>query len=90
MDAGSNVFENAQIYVALSRVRMSSGLHLLDLDADKILCSETVYDEYCRLRKHCPYQLDDLPVSHLMFQPYVVLSINEIKLQCITFLLTVH
>ncbi|XP_033758253.1 uncharacterized protein LOC117340598 [Pecten maximus] len=50
VDIGSEVFSSGMAYVALSRVKSLSGLALLFLDDDKIVCDKNVDDEMKRLR----------------------------------------
>ena len=66
-------FSAGQAYVALSRVKRLSGLHILDFDAKKIRVKEEVNEEMDRLRKQCSSADDemqgfptcDLTLSHL-------------------------
>ena len=51
IDIGSTVFDYGMAYVALSRVRILSGLVLSRLDPFKIRASDVVLEEYERLRK---------------------------------------
>ena len=53
IDIGSSVFEMAQMYVALSRVRTRQGLYLIDFDPSKLVADKKVIKEYERLsEKH--------------------------------------
>ena len=49
-DAGSSIFDKGQMYVALSRVRKLTGLHLAALDVSSIMVSTRVLSEYNKLR----------------------------------------
>ena len=46
VDAGNNIFECGQTYVALSRVRALSGLYLTSFNPDKIKISRKVMEFY--------------------------------------------
>ena len=48
-DIGRNVFTTGQIYVALSRCKTISGLHLVNLDGDRIKADHLALREYVRL-----------------------------------------
>lgn len=50
VDQGSAVFDYGMAYVALSRVKTRSGLILIRLDPMKIKASESVINEYERLK----------------------------------------
>jgi len=43
VDIGTDVFEPAQAYVALSRVRTLQGLHILSYNAQQVYCNEIAY-----------------------------------------------
>ena len=49
-DVGSNIFENGQIYVALSRASSLDGLHLINFNPSKINADVRCITEYNRLR----------------------------------------
>ena len=46
IDAGSNIFECGQTYVALSRVKSLEGLYLTSYDANKIRINKKVQEFY--------------------------------------------
>jgi ATP-dependent DNA helicase PIF1 len=50
IDAGSNIFECGQTYVALSRVKSLEGLYLASFDASKIKINRKVQNFYILLR----------------------------------------
>ena len=49
IDAGKNIFECGQTYVALSRVKSLEGLYLYDFDYKKILVNKKVQEYYSNL-----------------------------------------
>lgn len=51
IDAGSNIFECGQTYVALSRVKSLKGLYLTSFDPNKIKVNKKVQDFYAELDK---------------------------------------
>jgi len=51
VDAGETTFGCGMVYVALSRVTTLQGLHLIDLNRQKIQCDNKAIKEYNRLRK---------------------------------------
>lgn len=51
IDAGSNIFECGQTYVALSRVKSLSGLYLTDLNPQKIKVNKKVQEFYAQLKE---------------------------------------
>jgi ATP-dependent DNA helicase PIF1 len=51
IDAGSNIFEFGQTYVALSRVKSLEGLYLASFDASKIKINRRVQNFYNHLLK---------------------------------------
>src|SRR5436190_5827451 len=51
MDIGNAVFSCGQIYVALSRVTSSEGLHLINYDPSSVKASEEAIVEYNRLKR---------------------------------------
>ena len=51
IDAGSNIFECGQTYVALSRVKSLAGLYLTAFDPSKIRVNQKVQEFYARLQK---------------------------------------
>ena len=63
VDAGTSNFEKAQVYVALSRVKTLSGLHLCDLDTRAMVVDTKVLHEYNRLRASGEQQLPPLPID---------------------------
>lgn len=50
IDAGSNIFECGQTYVALSRVKSLAGLYLTDLNPQRIKVNKKVQDYYTSLK----------------------------------------
>lgn len=54
IDAGSNIFECGQTYVALSRVKSLEGLYLASFDASKIKINRKVQQFYDSLPKELP------------------------------------
>ena len=52
IDAGSNIFECGQTYVALSRVKSLEGLYLTSYDANKIRINKKVQEFYQGLNKN--------------------------------------
>ena len=64
-DVGIMVFEYAQSYVALSRVRTLDGLHLMAFDPDHIFVSKAAVAEYERLRKIALNEIEPWPVCLL-------------------------
>ena len=50
IDAGSNIFECGQTYVALSRVKSLAGLYLTDLNPQRIKVNKKVHDYYTSLK----------------------------------------
>lgn len=52
IDLGKKIFSQAQVYVALSRVRRLKGVYLLDFDPKKIRSSKQAIKEYRRLEKY--------------------------------------
>jgi ATP-dependent DNA helicase PIF1 len=50
IDAGSNIFECGQTYVALSRVKSLAGLYLTDLNPQRIKVNTKVHDYYTSLK----------------------------------------
>ena len=51
IDAGSNIFECGQTYVALSRVKSLNGLYLTDLNPQKIKVNKKVQEFYAHLKE---------------------------------------
>jgi len=51
VDAGETTFGCGMVYVALSRVTSLDGLHLIDLNRQKIQCDQKAIHEYNRLQK---------------------------------------
>jgi ATP-dependent DNA helicase PIF1 len=49
IDAGSNIFECGQTYVALSRIKSMEGLYLTAFDPQKIKVNKKVQDFYTNL-----------------------------------------
>ena len=49
IDIGTSVFQSGMPYVALSRVKSSTGLRIIALNLDKIGPREDVFEEYNRL-----------------------------------------
>ena len=77
VDAGDRCFGPGMIYVALSRVTMSEGLHLIDLDKTKICADTEALVEYNRLRqKYRPH----LP-QFTIVKPFKVSKVPEAKKQ---------
>ncbi|KAK2703339.1 hypothetical protein QYM36_018189 [Artemia franciscana] len=77
VDAGDRCFGPGMIYVALSRVTMSEGLHLIDLDRRKICADTEALVEYNRLRqKYRP----DLP-QFAIPEPFKVPTVPVAKQQ---------
>ena len=50
IDVGNTVFEYGQTYVALSRIKSLSGLHLINFDAKKIKANPKVIDFYNHMK----------------------------------------
>ena len=50
IDAGNSIFACGQTYVALSRLTVLQGLHLINFDPSKIEASKAAILEYSRLR----------------------------------------
>ena len=51
VNIGQSCFEPGMAYVALSRIRNSSGLYLTEFDPSQLRCNEKAVYEYNRLRK---------------------------------------
>jgi hypothetical protein len=51
VDAGNATFGPAMIYVGLSRITTLNGLHLVDINRQKIKCDRKALQEYNRLRQ---------------------------------------
>ena len=62
------------VYVALSRVKSLSGLHILDLDTKKILVDSQVVEETQRLRQHKQISLE--PSFTLESQELIVILLK--------------
>jgi ATP-dependent DNA helicase PIF1 len=50
IDAGSNIFECGQTYVALSRIKSLEGLYLTDFNPQKIKVNKKVQTYYASLQ----------------------------------------
>ena len=61
VDAGAFTFGAGMTYVALSRVTALPGLHLIDLDRQKITCDKKAVEELNRLREVYTPHLGTLP-----------------------------
>ena len=51
VDVGTNIFEDGQAYVALSRAKTLKGLHIKDFDISSIRCNSNVHKFYKKMRK---------------------------------------
>lgn len=51
VDVGKNIFEDGQTYVALSRAKNLTGLHIKDFDISSIRCNRNVDKFYKKMRK---------------------------------------
>ncbi|XP_067206958.1 uncharacterized protein [Linepithema humile] len=86
IDIGNSVFSHGQVYVALSRVTSSDGLHLINFDPSSIEASEEAIVEYNRLKRIHKSKTDIISVSKekyrkikdiLWVQPKIISSVQE-------------
>ena|SRR5947199_67872 len=63
MDIGNNVFSCGQVYVALSRVTSSNGLHLINYDPSSVKASEGAITEYNHLKRTHDPNVEMITVS---------------------------
>ncbi|XP_065579577.1 uncharacterized protein LOC136039617 [Artemia franciscana] len=77
VDAGSRCFGPGMIYVALSRVTTSAGLHLVELDPSKIIADMEAIIEYNRLRSS--YR-PDLPLLRIIQTPTTNLNEDVVEI----------
>ena len=77
VDAGSRCFGPGMIYVALSRVTTSAGLHLVELDPCKIIADMEAISEYNRLRSSFR---PDLPLLKIIQTPTTNLNDDVMKI----------
>ncbi|KAL7307796.1 hypothetical protein TKK_0000118 [Trichogramma kaykai] len=66
VEAGNEIFENGQTYVALSRVTSREGLHLINFDPSKIKACNLAIIEYNRLKKEFRPDLPQFNHVHIM------------------------
>lgn len=68
IDAGNSVFSCGQVYVALSRLTSSEGLHLINYDPHSVLADKSAILEYNRLRKKYRPDLMTMPITSVQAQ----------------------
>jgi len=81
VDAGNRCFGPGMLYVALSRVTTSAGLHLVEFDKTKIYCDVDALIEYNRLRQiyRTDLPLFEFPERQLRGTPDEVCITNEVN-----------
>ncbi|PIC37765.1 hypothetical protein B9Z55_016285 [Caenorhabditis nigoni] len=73
------MFATGQAYVAFSRCKNIKGIHLLDYDPSKVICSRESVLEYNRLRERIGMELYEVPTVHKKKRKSEVERVAEFK-----------